>query len=65
MYFGNLTLGQRVAAFGKVVRVVSGHTHVAMWGTVPRAGTPPLGVEVVGANYDRLAFVTVTLPVSA
>jgi hypothetical protein len=41
-FFGNLTLGRRVAAFGKVVGVVSGHTHIPRKGTVSRAGAPDL-----------------------
>jgi 3',5'-cyclic AMP phosphodiesterase CpdA len=55
-YFGNLTLGARIAAVGKVRHVVSGHTHCGGDWTVGG-----LRAQVVGSDYGRPAAVVLDL----
>jgi predicted phosphodiesterase len=54
-FFGNLSLGRRVAAFPKVSLLVSGHTHFARDGVVPRP-CGPLRHAVIGSDYGAPAF---------
>lgn len=64
-YFGNLTLGQRVAEVGKVRRVVSGHTHVGREGRVSRRARrddgelPDIHVSVIASDYDAPVYLVV------
>ncbi len=59
-YFYNLTLGERIAASGKVRRVVSGHTHI---GKHAQVGAPeqPIDMQVLPADYGRPMYVTLDL----
>lgn len=50
-YFGNLTLGHRVTAFGKVRAIVSGHTHAGR-----RANRGPIDIRVVASDYGAPAY---------
>jgi len=50
-YFGNLTTGQAVLRSEKLVRVISGHTHGARHGLVPRADGRSVEVSVIGSDY--------------
>jgi 3',5'-cyclic AMP phosphodiesterase CpdA len=50
-YFGNLITGQAVLRFKKVVRVISGHTHVARQGVVGRASGSDVAVSVIASDY--------------
>jgi predicted phosphohydrolase len=54
-FFGNLSLGRRVAAFPKVALLVSGHTHFARDGIVARPGRP-LRHAVIGSDYGAPTF---------
>jgi 3',5'-cyclic AMP phosphodiesterase CpdA len=60
-YFGNLTLGARVAAVDKVRHVVSGHTHFGGDWTVARPGAAPLRTLVVASDYNEPAPVMLEL----
>lgn len=55
-YFGNLTLGERVTAYGKVRAIVSGHTH-----SRKRARRGAIDVRVVGSDYGAPEFELVEL----
>jgi len=57
-YYGNLTLGDRIAKFRKVKWVVSGHTHSGLYRTVLRDG-PDILAAVVPSVYGRPGFVIV------
>lgn len=57
-YFGNLTLGDRIAGFPKVRWVVSGHTHRLACRTVLRDG-PDILAAVVPSNYGEPGFVVI------
>ncbi len=60
-YFGNLTLGARVAAEPKVRAVVSGHTHTArsVAHERPRNRGGRIDARVVGSDYGEPAYVVV------
>src|SRR5262249_42498622 len=60
-FFGNITVGRQVAAFGKVACVVSGHTHIPRQGRVVRAGAPDLLVAVVPSDYRAPGYLVVDL----
>jgi len=57
-YYGNLTLGDRIAKFRKVKWVVSGHTHIGSYRTVLRDG-PDILAAVVPSDYGKPGFVVV------
>jgi hypothetical protein len=52
-YAGNLTLGRKVAAYGKVSHVVAGHTHVPREGYLLRESGPPLAIRVLPGDYEK------------
>jgi hypothetical protein len=60
-FFGNLTIGARIARFPKLAAVVSGHTHVGRMGTAPRLAPspelPPISVAVVASDYNVPAYI--------
>lgn len=58
-YFGNLTLGARVAGDPKVRALVSGHTHGGRAAVRTRAGAPSIDVRVVDSDYGTPAYVVV------
>jgi hypothetical protein len=60
-YFGNLTLGRRVLARRKVSHILSGHTHVGRHCPVQRADAPAVEVRVVPSEYEKPAWVGLTL----
>jgi len=57
-YFGNLTLGGRIAKFRKVRWVISGHTHQLACRTVLRDG-PDILAAVVPSRYGDPGFVII------
>lgn len=64
-YFGNLTLGRRVAGYAKVRAIISGHTHIGRAGQQPHLPQPsdlsPIEVAVIPSEYDRPASVVITM----
>lgn len=60
-YFGNLTLGRRIAAHRKVTRVVSGHTHVARTAQVS-GSAGPIDMHVLGADYGQPKYLLFDYP---
>lgn len=62
-YFGNLTIGRRVAVFTKVRAVISGHTHIGRAGVAPHllqpTTLPPIAVRVLASDYHQPAYVLV------
>jgi hypothetical protein len=60
-YFGNLTLGEKVLARRKVTHVLSGHTHVGRQCRVERADAPPVEACVLPSDYEKPAWVGLTL----
>ncbi|MDZ4766961.1 MAG: metallophosphoesterase [Chloroflexota bacterium] len=59
-YFGNLTLGARIAACPKVTHVISGHTHVGKRATVQGA-SGAIHMEVIPADYGRPAYTIIDI----
>lgn len=60
-YFGNLALGERLLAAGKLSCVISGHTHVPRLGRRMRAGEP-LPVWVIDSDYHKPGSITYDYP---
>jgi hypothetical protein len=64
-YFGNLTLGRRVAAHRKVRAIISGHTHTGCAGQQPHlpqpSALPPIEVAVIPSDYNRPAYMLITM----
>jgi len=61
-YFGNLSLGRRIAPMHKVQAVVSGHTHLGIISQVPRPEHPeksPLRVSVLGSDYHTPIYTVI------
>lgn len=56
-YFGNLTLGERIARYDKVRYVVSGHTHTGMIGQIGA-----IDMRVLSADYGRPDYEIYDLP---
>ena len=52
-YFGNFTMGKRVARFSKVIDVISGHTHRGVDTIVGSIRT-----KVIPSDYGKPAFIT-------
>ncbi len=61
-YFGNLTLGRKVLARSKVSHVLSGHTHVGRECRIERPGLGPVEARVLASDYEKPAWVGLTLP---
>jgi predicted phosphohydrolase len=59
-YFGSLTTGRAVLGFGKVVGVVSGHTHCARRATVRADDGHAIAASVIGSEYGRPELELVT-----
>lgn len=55
-YFGNLTLGRRVARYSKVSHVVSGHTHRGVAWTEIQHETRVIQAATVASDYGVPAF---------
>src|SRR5262245_46964976 len=60
-YLGNLKLGGSVLARSKVTHVVSGHTRVPRKVTLDRVGAPPVEARVLPADFEKPAWVGLTL----
>jgi hypothetical protein len=61
-FFGNLTLGRRVLAFGKVRSIISGHTHIGRSAVTARMqlpDLPPIPVTTLASDYDAPVYVIV------
>lgn len=54
-FFGNLTLGQRARSIGKLRAVVSGHTHIPVKATTPRA-SGALPVWVTASDFHKPSY---------
>lgn len=62
-FFGHFTMGEEIASYSKVRRVVSGHTHVAMAGYGERpGGGEPIPASVIDSDYHRPGWVMVEFP---
>lgn len=59
-YFGNLTFGEIVRDFSKVLYVVSGHTHAGMEGIV-RVNEREINVMTLNSQYGEPVFVMIEL----
>jgi hypothetical protein len=60
-YLGNLTLGKKVLARHKVSHVISGHAHLAREYTLERPGGGAVEVHVLPGDYDRPAWLGLTV----
>jgi hypothetical protein len=60
-YLGNLKLGQQVLTRSKVSHLVSGHTHTGYQGRRQRPGASDVEVQVVPSQYEKPAWVGLTL----
>jgi 3',5'-cyclic AMP phosphodiesterase CpdA len=60
-YAGNLTLGKKVLAYGKVAHVVAGHTHSPRDCRVLRDDAPPVAVRVLPGEYEKPGWWGLTL----
>lgn len=49
------------SGFGILKQVISGHTHRGMDSQIERAGMDPIHVQVIGADYNRPAWIEVNL----
>ncbi len=56
-FFGNMTLGQRLAPLRKLHAVISGHTHVGRQAFVEREAGKPIVVWVIPSDYHTPAYV--------
>jgi hypothetical protein len=56
-YFGNLTLGQQILQRSKVTHIVSGHTHVELYGKVRGAAGQTVHAWVLGSEYRWPAWI--------
>lgn len=54
------SIGREVLRFRKLSNVISAHTHRGMDGLVERPDMDPIHVQIIGADYNKPAFVTVT-----
>ena len=60
-YAGNLTLGRKILPRPKVSHIISGHAHLARTCIVPRDGLPPVEVRVLPGDYEKPAWLGLTL----
>jgi hypothetical protein len=60
-YAGNLTLGKKLLPRPKVSHIISGHAHLARTCIVPRDGLPPVEVHVLPGDYEKPAWLGLTL----
>ncbi|HTU18662.1 MAG TPA: metallophosphoesterase [Gemmataceae bacterium] len=60
-YFGNLTLGRKVLAHRKVSHIVSGHTHRGKQGTIERTDAPAVEVYVLASDYEKPAWLGLSI----
>jgi hypothetical protein len=61
-YAGNLTLGKKVLPRAKVSHVISGHAPLARECRVQRLGLPAVEVRVLPGDYERPAWLGLTIP---
>jgi 3',5'-cyclic AMP phosphodiesterase CpdA len=60
-YAGNLTLGKKILHRPKVSHILSGHAHAARECLVAREGLPPIEVRVLPGDYEKPAWLGLTL----
>jgi hypothetical protein len=60
-YLGNLTLGRRVLHRPKVTHILSGHTRQPKQVRVEREGSSPVDVRVLPSDYEKPAWIGLTL----
>jgi hypothetical protein len=60
-YLGNLTLGKKVLARRKVSHIIIGHAHLAREYLLERPGSSAVEVRVLPGDYDRPAWLGLTL----
>ncbi|MBI3466685.1 MAG: metallophosphoesterase [Planctomycetes bacterium] len=59
-YFGNITLGQKIAARRKVTHVISGHTHVGRAARLPLPDGRTIEARVLDSHYERPVWMGIT-----